>query len=215
MQPSETPVTATTAGRKPVIGLTGGIGAGKSAAAKILGDFGALVIESDAVNRELLRTGDVANTLRSWWGESVLSEDGSVNRKRVADIVFADAAQRERLEHYLHPLIDADRQRRTAAAQSDPAIRAIVIDAPLLYEAGIDNDCDAVIFVHADRAIRDERVRASRGWSPDELDRREKMQMDLALKSARADYTCNNNSGRDSLREQLSSIFYRIVGCRR
>ena len=209
------PIRAPCRTGKPVIGLTGGIGAGKSEAAAILAALGAAVIDADQINRRLLGQPAVRSELCKWWTDQILTAAGELDRRRIAEIVFADARQRARLEAYLHPLIDLERRRQMEAARSDGRFSAIVIDAPLLYEAGLDRECDAVIFIQADRPVREERVRRSRGWGPEELTRREKMQMDLELKLRRADYTCTNNSGRDALRDQLTSIYSRIVNPRR
>ena len=201
----------TSAPAKPTIGLAGGIGSGKSKVADLLGQLGACVINSDAENRRQLESDEVRGVLESWWGSRVLDERGRVDRRRVAEIVFADAAERQRLEGLLHPRIDAARRKHAAAAQDDPAVRAIVIDAPLLFEAGLDRDCDAVIFVDAPLAVRQARVMATRGWPPDELRRREDSQMPLDSKRVRADYICINDSDEAALARQVEIIFRQIV----
>ncbi len=197
--------------KRPVVGLSGGIGSGKSAVAGILAELGAAVINSDELNRQELEEQEVRDALASWWGPGVLGPDGRIDRSAVARIVFADEAQRHRLEGLMHPRIEKRRAALTARYELDPRIRMIVIDAPLLYEAGLDRQCDAVIFVDAPRELRLARVRETRGWSDAELERREKNQQPLEMKRARANYTCTNNSDLDDLRRQVESIFSRIV----
>src|SRR5262249_1514299 len=121
--------------RKPIIGLSGGIGAGKSEAARLLSEMGADVIDSDAISRRALDSEEVIGLRGTWWGPAVVTADGRADRRRIADIVFADEAQRQRLEVLLHPRVAAERNRRIEAAERDPGVRAIVIDSPLLYEA--------------------------------------------------------------------------------
>lgn len=188
---------------KPIIGLAGGIGAGKSMVAGILADLGVGVVDSDAISRGLLADAVVVERLTDWWGDSVLDAQGRVDRGRVGDMVFSDSARRERLEQLLHPLVAREREESIKQLQADPAVRAIVFDSPLLFETGLDRACDVVWFVEAERVVRTGRVATSRNWTPEELGRREKLQKPLDSKRARADYTIVNNSGIDDLRPQV------------
>ena len=197
---------------KPVIGLAGGIGSGKSAVGRLLVEFGAGLIESDRLGHEQLTTPEVVRTLSSWWGQEILDAEGLVDRSRVGRIVFADRAQRDRLEKLLHPRIGLRRGELKRQYQADPNITMIVIDAPLLYEAGIDTECDRVIFIEADKRIRVQRVLSVRCWSAQELDRREKMQSALDAKKRRADHIVTNNSSLDALRGQVTHLVTRILG---
>ncbi len=192
--------------RRPfVVGLVGGIGAGKSAVAAELSRHGFLVVDSDAEAKAALDRPEVRARLVEWWGSGVLDESGRVDRARVASIVFEDPAQRERLEGLVHPLVAAGRAE--AIARRGPGARGVVIDAPLLYEAGVDRECDVVVFVDAPRAARLERVRATRGWSEEEFDRREKAQLSLDEKKRRADVVIANDAGA----EELSRAVARLV----
>lgn len=201
--------------RLPVIGLAGGIGSGKSTVAALLESLGAVVISSDAISQEELDTPEVRATLQGWWGPGVLRPDGSADRRKIADVIFADPPQRHRLEALLHPRVMARRARRIAEIQARPDVRAIVLDSPLLYETGLDLICDCVLFVDALMETRLARVARSRGWSADDLARREKNQQPLDMKRARADYICRNNSEVDQLRHQVEGIFSEIVSPRR
>lgn len=196
---------------KPIVGLAGGIGAGKSEVSQILASMGAAIISSDHLNRQELENNEVKEILVQWWGPRILASDGSINRAAVSEIVFADETQKSRLEALTHPRIAQRRQRLMEQYAEDPSAPLIVIDSPLLFETHLDRLCDQIIFVEADRAIRLERVRANRGWSAEELDRREKMQQPLEFKRARADHICTNNSDVGALRHQVKAIFSRIV----
>ncbi len=177
-------------GRPPVIGLAGGIGAGKSRVAAILTEAGCLVSDSDADARAVFDEAEVIETLRSWWGEQVVRPDGGIDRSEVARRVFADPEERTRLERLVHPAIHARRRARFESAP--PGTPALVIDAPLLFEAGLDAECDAVLFVDAPREVRLERVRRHRGWDESELDRREAAQWPVHRKRAGADEVVEN-----------------------
>ena len=196
---------------KPVIGVTGGIGAGKSTVAGILGSLGAAVISSDHLGHELLRDPQVLATLRRWWGESILTPNGDVHRGAVASIVFRDQAELARLESLLHPRIAARREALMEAYTADLSVKAIVLDTPKLYEAGVDALCDMVIFVDADQSACLRRLAESRGWTEEELNRRKKMQNPLDVKRTKADHVIVNNSGIGELRMQVERVFSTLV----
>lgn len=196
---------------KPIIGLSGGIGAGKSAVAEILGSLGAAVIDSDRLSHEVMCEPDVVATLRSWWGHSVLTVDGVPDRRAIAAIVFKDSAELTKLEELLYPRIHDRREVLVDRYDADAAVRAIVLDAPKLYEASLEGLCDSVIFVDADWQVRVKRVGASRGWDEAELRRREKLQFPLDQKRANADYCVTNHSRIDELRSEVNRVFSSIV----
>lgn len=193
-------------GEPLVIGLCGGIGAGKSAVAAELQRLGCVVTDSDRVGREVLTRRHVLDQLVAWWGPHVLNDTGQVDRARVAQIVFADPEQRQRLEALTHPLIKADRHRALQHAR-DTAAPALVIDAPLLFEAGLDAECHVVLFVDAPREQRLARVRTNRGWDEAELARRESAQLPLDAKRQRADHVVINDADTGALREAVRRLW--------
>jgi dephospho-CoA kinase len=197
--------------RKIVIGLAGGIGAGKSTVARILADLGARVIESDCLNREELNTPEVIETLVAWFGESIRSPDGGIMPQAVADIIFRDPGQRARLEGLLHPRIERRRNQLIDRARRDPDTRAIVLDSPLLFEAGLDRICDVVIFVDAPADQCRRRVAETRGWTQDELTRREKSQRPLDIKKTQADHIVINDSGLGDLRIKVEKLLSELL----
>jgi len=195
--------------RKPIIGMAGGVGSGKSYIARLLGELGCVVFDADTVAKAALQREDVKPHLTQWWGDAVLDKDGGVDRRKIAERVFDDPEQRKRLEALIHPLVAAERDRVIAEAEADPSVRAVVLDVPLLYEVGLDARCDRVIFVDADRATRLERVKRKRGGSAAELDRREKNQLALDIKRSQAHNVISNDSDSDRsdhLRELLRRI---------
>jgi len=211
--PREAEVGAARGAPIPVIGLAGGIGAGKSHVAGILAKLGCVVIDSDAQARAALDQPEVRRELIDWWGEGILGPEGRVDRKAVAQIVFGDPEQRRRLESLVHPLVRASRAQAVALAR-DAGAPAAVVDAPLLFEAGVDAECDAVIFVDAPRDLRLKRVRARSGWDEAELARRESSQMSLEDKRARSDHLIENpgETGRgDDLEARVRSVLHDIL----
>jgi dephospho-CoA kinase len=189
---------------KPVLGLLGGIGSGKSLVAQTLRDLGCVVCDSDELVREQYRQPEVRAQLQRWWGSGIVDERGEIDRRAVAAIVFRDAAERARLEAFLHPRVEA--QRRRMFDKAAPGAPALVIDAPLLLEAGLADQCDQLWFVDAPESARRTRVMSSRGWTSDELARRESAQWSLDRKRAAAHHVLRNDGDPASLREQVRQL---------
>jgi dephospho-CoA kinase len=196
---------------KPVIGLAGGIGAGKSSVAHELERLGAAVLDFDRLAHEQLVEPEVLAKLQAWWGDRILDSTGRVDRAALATIVFNDPNELGRLEGLLYPRLMTLCQRRLQELKSIDGVRAIVLDAPKLYEAGLDRLCNAVVFVEADRSLRLARVGRSRGWDEAELDRRENLQKPLDKKKACADYVVVNHSGAEHLRSQVERVFNSVL----
>ena len=191
---------------KPILGILGGIGSGKSFVAGCFGELGACVIDADRLVHLAYTRDDVKQTLRQWWGDAVLNADGTVNRRAIAAKVFRDDAERKRLEALVHPLVFAERNRLMAERAADPAVTAFVWDTPLLVETGGHTQCDALVFVDVPLADRQARV-AARGWDAAELARRENLQTPLDKKRRLADYVISNAADAAAAREQVRRVF--------
>jgi dephospho-CoA kinase len=200
-------------GSLPTIGLAGGVGAGKSSVAAILAELGCVVCDADELGRQALRDPAIRAKLVGWWGQEVLDEAGEIDRAAVAAIVFDRPEELKRLESVVHPWVQARRQGLFREAPADAC--ALVIDAPLLFEAGLDAECDAVIFVDSERVTRLARVADGRGWDPAELGKREDSQLPLDEKRARSDYVISNNGDLQALAEQVHRTLNEIVLHRR
>ncbi len=196
--------------RPVVIGLVGGIGAGKSRVAGMLASLGCIVVDSDRDAKAVLDTDTVREQLVRWWGKKIIGDDGRVDRKAVAAIVFADPTQRTRLEELVHPIIKSQRTRviERATLERKPGV---VIDAPLLFEAESDKECDVVLFVDAPRGVRLERIKG-RGWSEAELARREKAQLPLEEKKARSTLTIVNDGDEATLEKRVQEAWLKVKG---
>ncbi len=195
--------------RFPVIGLAGGIGAGKSTIANAFSRLGCFVIDSDARAKAALDRPDVRAQLVEWWGDAVLAPDGRIDRSKIAAIIFADPEQRHRLEQLVHPIVREDRAAMIREAQAAGA-RAVIVDAPLLFEAGVDAECDTVVFVDAPREQRLERVRLARQWDEQELARREASQLSVDEKRRRSRYVVENSGKLGGIDAQVAGILASI-----
>jgi dephospho-CoA kinase len=156
-----------------------------------------------------LREPHIKNQLIEWWGPYILDPSAQINRKKIAQIVFNDPVQRQKLEKLVHPWIEA--RRDEMFAQAPPGTKALVIDAPLLFEAGLDAMCDAVIFVDTPTQVRAARVLATRGWDTRELAQREDSQMPLDRKRQSADYVLANNGQLHDLERQVEQLLRTIL----
>jgi dephospho-CoA kinase len=193
---------------KLVIGLIGGIGSGKSQVAALLARRGARIISGDDLAHAALRQPDIRDQVVARWGPGVLDEHGQVHRRRLGAIVFADPDQRRALEALLHPRIVQRIQEEIAAARQDPAVRLIVLDAAVMLEAGWNGVCDRLVFVDAPPEVRRRRVHEQRGWTPEELAQRERWQLPLTDKAARADHVLENATTLDHLQRQVDALLH-------
>lgn len=185
------------------VGLTGGIGAGKSTVSRLLAARGAMVIDADRLAHEVVEPGtDGYAALLDEFGPSVLSADGSVNRATLAELVFADEAARRRLETIIHPRVRA--RAKELEAQAD-AQAVVVHEIPLLVETSADGfDVVVVVDIAEDEAVR--RL-LGRGMSADDAWSRIKTQASREQRRAVADVVLDNSGGTDSLSEQVEALW--------
>lgn len=183
-----------------VVGLIGGIGSGKSTVASLFGELGAQVWNADTVVHELLDRPDVRRSLVRTWGEGIAPR-GRVDRAALARVGFRDAASVRRLNAVLHPHVRRALRRAVACCRRS----VLVLDAPLLLEAGGAKGCDRIVFVEAPEGVRLRRVKR-RGWSPAELRRRERFQWPLEKKRKWADFIVDNGGSRAAAARQVRSL---------
>jgi dephospho-CoA kinase len=197
------------AARVPFVGLTGGLGAGKSTALAALERLGAATLSTDAVVHELY-AGDarVRDAVVQRWGPEVVA-DGHVDRGAVARHAFADPEDRAWLEGLLWPLVaEKVAAFRERALTAEPPPRAAVVETPLLFEAGMDGVYDATIAVVADEDVRVERA-AARGHEA--VDERSARQLSQQEKAARATYVVANSGSFDDLEGSLSEVLAKLA----
>lgn len=194
----------------PTIGLMGGPGSGKSLVASQLASLGCAVIDADALAKEALREPHIIDEITAWWGPRILTPDGQIDRREVARIVFTDPEELKRLEAMIHPRVHERRDQLKQQALADAKTVAVVEDCPLLLEQGIDEQCDALIFVDVDFQTRLARVQ-SRGWDAEELARRDKSQTPLDIKRQRADYVISNDADEAHCLAQTRRVLSQII----
>jgi dephospho-CoA kinase len=175
-----------------VIGVVGAIGAGKSAAARAMAARGGAAVDADRLGHDALERPDVKAAAVARWGTGVLKPDGTADRRAIAAVVFADPAERRALEALVYPVIQERVADAVAAAQADPAVRFVVLDAAVMLEAGWHDRCDRILYVDAPPAVRLARVAARSGWTAADLAAREAAQMPAAEKRRRADAVIEN-----------------------
>ncbi len=196
---------------KPVIGLVGGIGSGKSTATEAFAGLGCAVIDADKVGHEVIESPEVLDALRARWGEEVFAPDGRVSRESLGRIVFAHPGELETLNGIMHPRIRECLERRIAEARARAQARGVVLDAAVLFEAGWDDLCTHVVYVHAPASLRYARVERSRGWDEQTWRARENCQIPLDRKREQCYAVLDNSSGVSHLSTQVRDLFHTIV----
>jgi dephospho-CoA kinase len=191
---------------KLVIGLLGGMGSGKSRVAAEFARHGACIVNADQLGHEALRQPAIRDHLVQRWGRDILDENGEIDRSRVARIVFAEEAERKKLEAVVHVHITRRIQEEIKEAQNEPLVKLVVLDAAIMLETGWDKVCDRLVYVHAPRAARLQRLADQRGWTEKEVDAREHAQMSLTEKASRADSAIDNTDSPESLARQIESL---------
>lgn len=189
------------------IGLSGGIGSGKSTVAKIFADLGAVVIDADAIAKEVLEPGQVGyeNVLHAF-GETLLDTSGNIDRKILASLVFQDAEKLLKLESIVHPTVIA---RVSNIRESLPETSIVVYDTPLLVEKQLQDQFDKVLIVSADEDIRKERL-VQRGLDLADIEARMANQATDSQRTAVADFVIINNGSMKELREQVAKVWQQL-----
>jgi len=196
---------------KPVIALVGGVASGKSAVARAFERRGAVVVDADVEGHAVLRDSGAKSEIVAEFGAGVLGDDGEIDRRKLADQVFADAGKLARLNDITHPRIRARTNAKIEAGLSNPDVKAVVLDVSLLLESGAyEGKYDLLLFIDADESIRRQRAEA-RNWGPDELERRQARQMNLDEKRSRADITIDNSGTLENLERQIAEIWQSYV----
>lgn len=193
--------------RVPFVGLTGGLGAGKSTALAVLERLGAATLSTDAVVHELYGSPEVRDAVVARWGQRI-APGGIVDRSAIATHVFADPGERAWLEGELWPRVGA----RVAAWREEvdarePTPAAAVVETPLMFEAGMEGIYDATIAVVADEQVRAGRVGTRRHVAADE---RAARQLTQEEKARRATYTITNSGTVEELERKLSAVLARL-----
>jgi dephospho-CoA kinase len=192
------------------VGLTGGIASGKSTVARLLVELGAVLIDGDALAREVVARGTpgLAQVVAEF-GEQLLTPEGDLDRASLGRIVFSDEAARRRLEAITHPLIF---QRYADLEAAAPAGALVVHDIPLLAESGRADSFDEVIVVDATPELQLERMLRDRGWTREEAESRIAAQATREQRLAIATYVIDNTGSLEELRARVEAVYAELVG---
>lgn len=197
----------------PVVGIVGGVAAGKSSVVRTVSDLRLFVIDADAIGHELLLKNDIRSQLQNAFGKEIFNEAGLVLRARLAEKVFGDSdekiSNRKRLNEILHPAIRNEIHRSVKQAPHD--VDAIILDAALLLEAGWSDECDAIIFIDTPIELRKQRASSNRGWSTEEFQRREAAQWSPVKKREFAEFVVDNSGSPKAAAEQMKLVLKKII----
>jgi dephospho-CoA kinase len=197
-----------------IIGLTGGIGSGKSTVARLFEKLGAVLIDSDAIVHELQAPGaPLLEQIAEAFGRHLIDESGALDRKALGALVFRDEQMRLRLNALVHPAVGAETLRRVVAAR-DAGTSVVVIDIPLLFESRRSGrggaalmDFQATVVVWVPEAVQVERTMARDACTREEALRRVRAQMPLSEKRALADYVIDNSGAPEDTERQVREVF--------
>jgi dephospho-CoA kinase len=195
---------------KPVIGILGGIGSGKSTIAAEFAKLGCKVIDADRIAHELLDEPVVREKVVGLFGQTVLDSSGKIDREKLAEAAFADDLMLASLNRIIHPPVLQQTQELIEKFESQNQVKAIVLDMPLLVEVGWHKRCDKLIFVNCGKKLRLQRAKKM-GFNENQVKIRENFQISLDNKASLADNTVENNSDFSAIAKQVTGIFSYIV----
>ncbi|MCD6395304.1 MAG: dephospho-CoA kinase [Planctomycetes bacterium] len=192
---------------KLIVGILGGIGSGKSTVAAEFAKLGCAVINADKIAHELLLDEDVKRQLIDAFGEGIFGKNGLISHAKLADTIFSSDKNVARINDIIHPLVFDRTNNLIEQYKRQEKAQLIVLDAPLLVEAGRAQMCDKLVFIDCDPKIRAQRAEKKGLGGEKHLKKREKFQISLDTKAKLAHYTIYNNSGLSDLADQVACIF--------
>ena len=191
------------------VGLTGGVASGKSTVAAMLAGLGAVVIDADAIAREVVARGTPGlDAVVAEFGPELLTPEGDLDRPAMGRLVFGDEAARRRLEAIVHPLVF---ERYAELESSAPAGALVVHDIPLLAESGRGDDFDAVIVVDVPRDLQVERMLRDRGWTLEDAESRIAAQATRERRLAVATHVIENTGTLEDLRARVEAVHAELL----
>ena len=208
-------------GKKPIIGILGGIGSGKSTVAAEFAKLGCKVIDADKIAHELLDEPTVKEKIVGLFSRAILDSKGKIDREKIAEVVFVDAesvsakaeavaGKLSSLNEIIHPLVLQRTEELIEQYNRQKQVKAIVLDMPLLVEVGWDKRCDKIIFVDCEQKLRLDRAKKM-GFDKNQVKFRENFQISLDNKVEVADNNINNNSDFSALAKQVTDIFSYVM----
>ncbi len=194
-----------------LVGLTGGMGSGKSLAASFFKELGAKIIDADIISRKVVESGQPAwKEIVEEFGTGFLNPDQSLNREKIAAEVFQNDTKRVILENIIHPHIFSEEKKRYKEYSDFDPKAIVIINAALLIESSNYKNVDVVVIVQSSPETQIERVMQRDGISREEVKNRLKSQMSLEEKSKFADYILNNECSREELKSQVGDLYLKF-----
>lgn len=195
-----------------VIGIAGGIASGKSFVTSLFEKLGSVALDADRLGHTLLRDQSVVELIERNWGRKVLREDGSVDRSKLAKIVFAENGGDDlrKLEQITHPRIRKQIEEQISHLKTTKQYPAVILDAPVMFKSGWSEICDVIVFVETDESIRIQRAK-ERGWTREEYQKRESNQFPLSEKKRLSTFTIDNNHSMEHVFTQVKSIWNQLI----
>jgi dephospho-CoA kinase len=190
------------------IGLTGGIATGKSTVARLLTERGAILIDLDRIAREVVEPGQPSLLrIAERFGQAILLEDGSLDRKKLGAVVFAEPAERKALEAIIHPAIRSVMKERMEYHEGNSPDKLVVVDVPLLYESGLESYFQQIMVVYIPREEQLLRLLERDKLTDEEAQNRLQSQMDIEEKKRRADILINNSGSLAETEQQIEGYW--------
>lgn len=192
-----------------IIGLTGGIASGKSTVSSMLTKLGAALVDADRIAREVVLPGEPAlYAVVHEFGQAVLTEEGTLNRKKLGEIVFADESKRKKLERIVHPAIRAVMKRKMEELESENPHLLVVADIPLLYESGLQTMFEEVMLVYVPPDVQLLRLMNRDGLTKEQAEARIRAQMPIEQKRQLADWIIDNSGTVEQTYEQVLHFWH-------
>ena len=193
-----------------VVALTGSTGSGKTTVARVFSSLGAILIPADKLGHQLLTQPEVKEHLVAWLGDGIVAEDGVISRSKLAQLFFADRELLQEYNNYIHPLLLEKLSGKIAGLFARGDKRIIVIDAALIFEWGLEKDCDAVVVVYAPAEECVLRCMKKFRESREQAVNRIASQLSPEEKISRADLVIYNSGNLAELREKAKDVFRRL-----
>jgi dephospho-CoA kinase len=201
-------------GSKPVIGIIGGIGAGKSTAANCFKRRGGVVVDADIIGHTALQQPEIIAKVVERWGKRVQKSDGSLDRREIGRIVFADSKERNALQEMVFPFIGEKCKKEITAAMVAPSVPFVVLDAAIMLEAGWNEIADWIVYVDAPRELRLARVAERNAWTEKDLTAREAAQWPEEMKKTKSDVILMNIADTEDLQSQVDRFLAHLKSLR-
>jgi dephospho-CoA kinase len=194
-----------------IIGLTGGIGSGKSSVAEMFQDEGAYIIDFDYLARVVVEPDMPAwRDIVDYFGQEILSPDRTLNRSKLAEIVFSSAQSRKALEGFIHPRIFEKRDTLLKDIKTKDPKAIVIVDVPLLFELSLNKNFGKIILVYVSRDVQIERAIKRDALLKEEVEKRLKAQINIDKKKLLSDYIINNEGSLKNTRDQVRKVIHEL-----